>query len=109
MMRSIVNCSSGRSSIATSVLVVVPRVRAGSRGGVGPVGPPETNRRADAGYCPVDVQHAGRDAQKKQHDDPPGSRAEPAIDRPPQPRRDANRDHQFDANSEAEANTLLQG
>src|SRR5690242_4022966 len=87
MMRSMVNCSSGRSSIATSVLVVVP--------GVLPAvyaGPPIAHRRADAGDCPIDVQHAGGNPEEEQHDNPPRPRTEPVIDGPAQPGRDANRD-----------------
>src|SRR5271165_3782238 len=114
MIRSIVNCSSGRSSIATSVLVLVPRVLArllaGSVLGLTiTIGPPIAHRCADAGDCAIDVQHAGGNSEEKQHDNPPWPRAEPVIDRPSESGRDTDRDHQFDADAQPEPEALLHG
>src|SRR5438552_4637543 len=106
---STVNCSRGRSSIATSILVVVPPVLRlpcpGAR-----LGRPAIARScADAGYGAIDVQHAGGDPEKKQHDHSPRPRAEPAVKRPAHSRCHDHHDHQFDADAEAEPETLLQG
>src|SRR5512133_3431135 len=107
MIRSIANCSSGRSSIATSVLVVVPRILAQRLGGAVLDRPPVPHRRADAGDRAIHVQHTRGNPEEKQHNDPPWPRAEPMINGPPQRRRDTDRDHQFDADTEAETDTLL--
>src|ERR1700760_4583969 len=102
-MRSIANCSSGRSSIAKSVLVFVVGVRARGAWRI-----PIADRRVDPRHRAIDVQHAGSDPEKKQNDDPPWAGPEPVIDRPPQRRGDADRDHQLQSNAEAKTDTLLQ-
>src|SRR5260370_42195864 len=100
--RSMPNCSRGWSSIATSVLVVVPPVPGRVR-----ILPPVARRRADAGNRAIDAQHPGGDAKKEQHDHPPWPWAAPAINRPPQPGRNHHRDDDLDADAEAETQTLL--
>src|SRR6516164_10507445 len=103
--RSILNCSRGWISIANSaVLVVPPAFRAGGA----LISPAVTHRSTDAGDRAVNIQHTGSDTQKEQHDHPPRPRAEPAIDRPAQARRDDDRDDELDADTEAETEPLLQ-
>src|SRR5271166_290162 len=109
MMRSIVNCSRGRSSMATSVLVVVPRILARLLAGSLLARPPIAHRRADAGDCAIDVQHSGGDSEEEQHDDAPWPRAEPVIDRPSERGRETDRNHQLNSDAEAKTDTLLQG
>src|SRR5438445_11832994 len=104
-----VNCWRGGSSIATSVLCVVPSVLRPLRTRAVLAGPPIPCRRADTGDCAVDVQHTGGNPEKEQHDHPPRPGTEPMIDRPAQSGRDTHRDHEFDADAEAEAEPLLQG
>src|SRR5260370_9119945 len=95
--------------MATSVLVVVPRILAGPWAGPIRAWPPISHRRADAGDCAIDVQHAGGNPEEEQHDDAPWPSAEPAIDCPSQRRRDTDRDHQFDADAQPEPEALLHG
>src|SRR6516165_2018450 len=102
--RSIVNCSRGRISIANSAVLVV---RVVFQAGTGVIIPAVTHSATDAGYRAVNIQHAGSDAQKKQHDHPPRPRAEPPIDRPAQAGRDDYRDDKLDANADAETQPLL--
>src|SRR5580704_5708000 len=89
---SILNCSSGCSSSATSIFL--------SR-------PAETDRRALSGDRAIDGQHAGRDPEKEQHDHRERPRAQHAIDRPTQPHRDGDRDHELDADAETDPKRLL--
>src|SRR5215467_2255194 len=102
-MRSIANCSSGRSSIATSVLVFVLEVPSRGAWRV-----PIADRRVDPGHRAIDVQHAGGYSEEEQDDDAPRPRAEPMVDRPTQRRRDINRGHQLQTDAEAKADILLQ-
>src|ERR1700747_2094872 len=95
--------------MATSVLVVVPRILAGSCAGAIRAWAPISDRRADAGDCAIDVQHTGGNPEEEQHDDAPWPSAEPAIDCPSQLRRDTDRDHQFDADAQPEPQALLHG
>src|SRR5260370_32196273 len=95
--------------MATSVLVVVPRILAGRCAGAIRAWPPISDRRGDAGDCAIDVQHTGGNPEEEQHDDAPWPSAEPAIDCPSQRRRDTDRDHQFDADAQPEADPLLHG
>src|SRR5271166_3036853 len=104
--RSMPNCSSGWSSNATSVLVVVPPVLGHPGVGGVRVRPSIARRRGDAGDRTVNVQHPGGNAEEEQHDHPPWPGAEPTIDCPPQPGRDRHRDDQLDADAKAEAQTL---
>jgi hypothetical protein len=103
--RSILNCSRGWISIANSAVLVVPPV---FRTGAGLISPAVTHWRADAGDRAINVQHAGGDTQKEQHDHPPRPRAEPPIDRPAQAGRDDDRDDELDADAKAEPEPLLQ-
>src|SRR5215469_17510381 len=103
-MRSIANCSSGRSSIATSVLVFVLEVPSWGAWRV-----PIADGRVDPGHRAIDVQHAAGYSEEEQDDDAPRPRAEPMVDRPTQRRRDADCDHQLQSDAEAKADTLLQG
>src|ERR1700749_3877615 len=109
MIRSIANCSRGWSSIATLFLVVVPRVLARPLGLLFLARPPTTRGGVDAGDCAINVQHAGGNSKEEQHDDAPRPGTQPAVDRPSQSRREANRNDELDANSEAKADTLLKG
>src|SRR6516165_12825426 len=104
--RSIVNCSRGRISIANSAVLVVPLPLGGRSAGVAR---PITHRTFDPGDRTVDVQHAGSDTQKKQHDHPPRPGAEPSIDRPAQVGRDDYRDDKLDADTDTETEPLLEG
>ena len=56
----------------------------------------------------VDIEHAGRDPEEEHHDRHPGRGARPAIDRPAQPRRDDDRDHQLDPDAQPGSHSLLQ-
>src|SRR3954447_9177068 len=106
--RSIVNCSRGWSSIATSFLVVAPLVlRASAAGDL--IERPRTDRHLDAGDRAIDAQHAGADPEEEQHDRSPGARPQPAIDRPTQSGANDDRDHEFDTDAETKPGTLLQG
>src|SRR5690349_2749060 len=107
-MRSIVNCSSGRISMATSVLVFVPFFGRPVAGGEHLLRPAVARGGVDPGDGAVNVQHAGSHPEKEQYDHPPWARADPVIDRPAHRSRNADRDHQLDADTEAEADTLLQ-
>src|ERR1700730_17894440 len=95
--------------MATSVLVVVPRILARSRAGAVRAGPAIADRRAAAGRGTIDIQHTGGNPEEEQHDDPPWPRAEPAIDCPSEPGRDTDRDHQFDADAQPHTEALLHG
>src|SRR5436189_4641802 len=95
--------------MATSILVVVPRILARPLAGGVRTRPPITHGRADAGDGAIDVQHTGGDPEEEQHNDSPWPRAEPAIDCPSQRRRDTDRDHQFDADAQPEPEALLHG
>src|SRR5690349_10301406 len=108
MSGSILNCSSGWISIATSVLVVVPRVFRLRYFRGDPLAPPIARSRADTGHGAVDVQHPGGNPKKEQDDHPPRPGPEPTIDRPTHRGRDNHRNHEFDADAEAETKTLLQ-
>src|SRR5215469_4693820 len=102
MMRAIVNCSRGWSSIANSALVVVPLLFRRASADFVLAWPPIADRDIDAGNRAIDVQHAGGDPEEEQHDHSPGLGAEPAVDCPSQCGRNSDRDHQFDADADAE-------
>src|SRR5215472_15147298 len=102
MMRAIVNCSRGWSSIANSALVVVPLLFRRASADLVLAQPPIADRDVDAGNRAINVQHAGGDPEEEQHNHSPRLRAEPAVDSPSQRGRNGNRDHQFDADADAE-------
>src|SRR6516164_2499981 len=104
--RSIVNCSRGRISIANSAVLVVPPTLRGRSTGIWRT---IAYGAADAGHSAIHIQHAGSDAQKKQHDHPPRPGAEPSIDRPAQAGRDDYRDDKLDADTDTETEPLLEG
>src|SRR3954469_2208995 len=99
-MRSILNCSSGFSSIATSLLVVPIVLRRRLRGRLA-----VADRHAEPRHRAVDIDHAGSDPKKKQHDRPPGPRPRPLVDYPAEPGRDHDRHHEFDTDTKAEPHT----
>src|SRR5271165_4898463 len=92
--RSILNCSRGWISIANSAVLVVPPA---FRAGAGLIAPGVTHGSLDAGGRAVHVPHAGSGSQKEQQDHRPRPRAEPAIDRPAQAGRDADRGDELEA------------
>src|SRR5215469_11863606 len=107
MMRAIVNCSRGWSSIANSALVVVPLLFHRASADLVLAWPPIADRDIDAGNRAIDVQHAGGDAEEEQHDHPPRPGAEPAVDRPAQPGRDPDCNDQLDADAKTKSKPLL--
>src|SRR6266700_1791492 len=106
--RSISNCSRGLSSIAKSVLVLVPFFGRPGRARLGFAALRQTDRAADPGDRAVDIQHAGGDPDKKQHQNPPGLRPEHLVDRPAEPGSHHHGDDQLDADAQAEGKPLLQ-
>src|SRR5271165_5182819 len=104
--RSILNCSRGWIAIVNSAVLVVPLAL---RTDVGLVAAAVAHGPTDPSDGAVNVQHTGSDTQKEQHDHPPRPRAQPAIDSPAQAGRDGDRDAKLDADTQAEAEPLLQG
>src|SRR5487761_1851765 len=96
----ITNCSSGCSSSATSVLVLVVPRRAGVAA-AHPDLPPHPDDRS------VHVPHARADAEKKHHHHRRRLGPKPGVDRPPDGDRHHHRNDQLDTNAQPECQRVL--
>src|SRR5512135_2826636 len=105
-MRSIVNWCRGLDSGATSILVptvlFVP-----AAWGVGLAAALVPHAHPEAFDHAIDVTHARADPEEEESQQSPGPGTEPAIRRPSEGETHEDRDHQLEADAEAEAHRLL--